>query len=366
MRIIDRYTLRPVISVFISCIFIFLFLYVIIDILSHLEDILKHGVKIETLLRSYATYVPVMFVQIAPFACLLSTLYTFATLNHHNEIIAMRASGLSVFQVTKTAILLGTVVSLLVFWVTDRILPHALQEHERIKQTMEASGPDAQKKQPEVIEHLSMYGLRNRLFFINKFDTRENAMEGIIILEHDRDQDVIRKIVAHRGVYEEDLWKFYRSITYVFDKQGRMIEDPRYLEEELMAIPETPDDFRSLRQRPELMNITQLDDYIWRLSRSGATGPVRSLQVDLYQRFTTPFTSVIIVLLGIPFALRIKRKATGLSSFGVSIMVAFIYYIVDAICVALGKGGTIPPVLGASLSHLIALIAGMSLISALA
>ncbi|MCG8431275.1 MAG: LptF/LptG family permease, partial [Candidatus Omnitrophica bacterium] len=111
MRIIDRYTLRPVISVFISCIFIFLFLYVIIDILSHLEDILKHGVKIETLLRSYATYVPVMFVQIAPFACLLSTLYTFATLNHHNEIIAMRASGLSVFQVTKTAILLGTVVS---------------------------------------------------------------------------------------------------------------------------------------------------------------------------------------------------------------------------------------------------------------
>lgn len=366
MRILDRYTLRPLVFIFIGCIFVFLFLYVIIDVLSHLDDILKNKTALEVLAVYYLTYLPVMFVEIAPFACLLSTLYTYATLNQHNEIIAMRSSGLSIFQVTKTAILFGIIISLFVFWVNDRILPLSMKEHQRIEKRMESVNVPEEPRQPEVIKNLSMYGLRNRLFFINTFYPRKAVMEGIIILEHDTDQDVIKKIVANRAVYEEDIWKFYESITYLFDKSGRMIGNPKYQQEEIMVIPETPADFYNQQQHAELMSITQLDDYIWRLSRSGATGPVRTLQVELYQRFTTPFTSVIIVLLGIPFALKIKRKATGLSSFGIAMMVAFVYYILDAVCVAFGKGGTIPPILGATLSHIIALIIGVSLIASMA
>jgi lipopolysaccharide export system permease protein len=103
------------------------------------------------------------------------------------------------------------------------------------------------------------------------------------------------------------------------------------------------------------MSIAQLDDYIWRLSRSGASTLIRNLRLDLYQRFTSPFTSLIIILLGIPFSLIMRRKATGLSSIGVSILVGFLYYILDAVCVALGKGGVLMPALSASLSHIIAL-----------
>lgn len=366
MRILDRYTTGPLIAVFINCIFAFLFLYVIIDVLSHLDDILKNKTQIETLVSYYLTYLPVMFIQMAPFACLLSTLYTFSTLNHHNEIIAMRSSGLSIFQVTRPAVFFGIIISLLVFWVNDRILPLALQEHRRIETTMESPAKAEARSQPEVIENLSMYGMRNRLFFINKFHPRTALMEGVTILEHDADQDVIKKIVARRAAYDQDIWKFYESITYLFDKNGRMIGDPQYRQEEIMVIPEGPKDFYNQQQHPELMSITQLDDYIWRLSRSGSSGPARKLQVELYQRFTNPFSSVIIILLGIPFALRIKRKATGLSSFGIAILVAFVYYILDAVCVAFGRGGAIPPILGASLSHIIALIIGITLIASMA
>lgn len=355
MRILDRYILKSVLAIFISCIFLFLFLYVVIDLLSHLDDVLKQKQHLEIVFQYYLWSLPLMFTQMTPFACLLSTVYTFSKLNHNNEIIAMRASGLSIFYITKTVIIFGILISLLVFWINDRVAPQASNITQKIKTQLDAGVISKKDKKREVINNLSMYGLKNRLFFVSKFYPATNTVEGITILEHDEKQNLIRKIVASKGVYEERLWKFYNSITYNFDNNGQIIDEPIYMEEEIMTIPESPKDFLAQRQRPEAMTVSQLESYIWKLSRSGATHLIRNLKIDLYQKFTTPFTSLIIILLGIPFSLMVRKRATGLSSIGISIMLGFLYYIVDAICIAIGRGGILPPFLTASLGHIIAL-----------
>ena len=132
-----------------------------------------------------------------------------------------------------------------------------------------------------------------------------------------------------------------------------------------MSISETPGDFASLRQKPEQMNISQMQDYIWRLSKSGATSVIRNFKVDLYQRFTMPFTSIIIILLGIPFSLMMRKRATGMSAIGVSIIAGFLYYLLDAVCLALGKSGLLIPPLAAALSHMIVLSTSLYLIQKL-
>jgi lipopolysaccharide export system permease protein len=365
MRILDRYILKSVIFIFISCIFSFLFLYVIIDVLSNLDEILKHRVTLELLIRYYLSYVPVMFVQVSPFACLLSTVYTFAKLNHNNEIIAMRSSGMSIFEIAKDVLIFGMLISLAVFWMNDRLVPRALTENQRIKAQMEEGSKPGKAKKLEIIPNLSMYGSRNRLFFISKFFINTRTMEGITILEHDDNQNLTKKIVADRGVYKDGLWRFSKCITYDFDQNGQVVDEPTYFEEEIMAISETPQDFANLRQKPELMDIHQMQDYIWRVSKSGATTVIRNLKVDLYQRFTMPFTSIIIILLGIPFSLMTGRRATGMASIGISIIVGFIYYILDAVFLAIGKSGLLMPVLAASMSHLIVLSTSLYLISKL-
>jgi lipopolysaccharide export system permease protein len=208
-----------------------------------------------------------------------------------------------------------------------------------------------------------MYGLKNRLYFVNKFSLATNTMEGIVILEHDEQQNIIKKIVASKGTYQDGFWRFYQSITYEFDENNRIKKEPQYFDEEIMTIPESPQGFLSQRQRPDFMNIAQLDDYIWRLSRSGAIGITRKLKVDLYQRFTTPLTSAIIILLGIPFAVRMKKRATGLSSIGISIMLGFLYYVLNAVSIALGNAGVFAPFLAATFAHLIAITVSLYLIN---
>lgn len=365
MRILDRYILKSTLGLFFGCLFLFFFLYIIIDIFSHLDDILKQQVNIRILLQYYLSYVPIIFVQVSPITCLLAVLYTFGKLNRNNEIIAMRASGLSIFQITRTVIILGIIVSVFVFWVNDKFVPQSLSLTEKMKGQMESATLKAKEKQQEVITNLCMYGLRNRLIFVNKFFPAKGRMENIVILEHDEKQNITKKIVANVGLYSDGLWRFYQSITYNFDENGQIMREPQYLEEEIMTIPETPREFLTQRQRPDFMNIAQLDDYIWKLSRSGAITVIRNLKVDLYQRFTMPFTSLIIILLGIPFALKMKKRATGLSTIGISIMTGFLYYVLNAVSIALGKAGILLPSLSSSLSHIIALTSALYLISAL-
>jgi lipopolysaccharide export system permease protein len=306
-----------------------------------------------------------MFVQVAPFACLLSTLYTFGKLNHDNEIIAMRSSGLSIFQIAKTVIVFGFLVSLFVFWINDRFVPQALSVTQKIKEQMEEGTKKTKEKKSETIYNLSMYGLKNRLFFVNKFSLSTNTMEGITILEHDEHQNLTKKIAASKGVYQNNVWKFYQCITYDFDKNGQILQEPEYSEEQIMDIAETPRDFVNQRQRTDFMTISQLKGYIYKLSKSGASTIIRNLKLDLYQRFTSPFTSLVIIILGVPFSLMTRKRATGLSSIGLSIMVGFLYYIVDAITIALGKGGLFTPILAASLTHIVALIFSLYLINSL-
>jgi lipopolysaccharide export system permease protein len=121
-----------------------------------------------------------------------------------------------------------------------------------------------------------------------------------------------------------------------------------------MPISETPEEFIHQRQSTDYMSIADIKGYIFRLSKSGATTVIRNLYVDLYQRFTAPLTSLIIILLGIPFSLKIRRKATGFSSLGLSLILGFLYYVFNAISVAVGKAGILQPLLAASLPHILA------------
>ena len=137
MRILERYIAGSVLQIFFLCLVTFIMLFVVVDLFSHLDVILQNRVGLAALARYYLTLLPSVFIQVAPFACLLSTLYAFAKLNHDNEIIAMRAAGLSIFQITRTAIVFGFIASIFVFWLNDRIAPSLRWQNAQLKERME-------------------------------------------------------------------------------------------------------------------------------------------------------------------------------------------------------------------------------------
>lgn len=345
MRILDRYILKPIIITFLGCLFIFIFIYIISDILGRLDEILKNRISFVLVYQYYLTYLPTIFTQVSPIAILLSTIYTFGKLNRNNELVAMRSSGLSLWQIAAPVLIVGLILSIFVFFVNERLIPQAQIRCDEMKEKLE--GNKNENSRNEKIDNLTFFGLRNRLFFISSFDSKNNTMEGITILEHDEKQNLTAKITAKRAVYKDNLWVFYDFSRFNFDNLGQVQPDSAYSQEQMMDITETPYDFLQQRKRPELMDTTQLQDYIWRLRKSGATPVVRNVLVDLYQRYAASFSSLILILIGIPFSFMIRRRVNIFSSFGICIAISFLYYVFTAISLALGKTGIIFPFLSA-------------------
>lgn len=359
MRILDRYLFGSMLRVFIGCVLAFLMLYIVIDVFSHLDEILEQKPGLLLLAMYYLNFLPLIFVQISPFACLLGCLYTLGTLNRNNEIIAMRASGLSIFYINRTLIIFAALISVAVFAVNDKLAPQSEIAKESVRVEMENKH---KTEKQQAISNLSIYGLKNRLFFINKFIPAENRMEGITILEQDEAANVRKKIVASYGVYKEGFWRFSECVTYFFDENDRLSGQPQYLSEQIMDIVETPQDFLKQMQKPEFMSVDQLNEYILKLPMSRVKGVIRNLKVDLYQRFFMPLGNLVIVIAGIPFALIMRRRATSLFSIGIAIMMGLLYYVVNAVSIAFGKAGLLPPLLAASSSHILFLSLGLYLI----
>lgn len=352
MRILDRYILKSLISIFLAALLVFFFLYIIIDVFSKLDEFIKQKISFATVRDYYLSFLPVIFSQTAPLACLIAALFSLGKLNSNNEIIAMRSAGLNFWQITKSAICFGMIVSGLIFVVNEKLVPQATATSTRFKEGMKIFSKS--KGTREIIRSLTFCGLKNRLYFIDTFNPNSNTLEGITILEQDRNQNLKAKIVALKGGWINNSWKFQQCQILYFDISGQMNDQSEYFAEKIMDIEETPEDF--LRQQIQIsaMNINQLKEYIFRFWDSGATTILRNLWVDLHQRIAYPFSNLLIMFVGMPFAIMTKkRKGMTFTQLGICMAIGFIYYVINAVGLALGKGGIFEPMLSAWLANII-------------
>jgi len=352
MRILDKYILRSLILVFISCLLLFFFLYIIVDAFSNLDEILDRKVEFATLIEYYLSFLPIIFVQTAPIACLVAGLFTLSNLNINNEIIAMRTAGLNFWQISKPIISFGLVISVLILTANELIVPRAVTVSDKIKNERMVYEMERSKK--NVVHNLTFLGLENRLYFINTFDPNNKTVEGITILEQDNNQNLKAKIIALNGGWRKKQWKFYKVQVLNFDINGQMTEGIQYFEEKIMDITETPADF--LRQQIQIssMNIKQLNEYISKFKYSGALAVLRNLHVDLHQKIAYPFSCLLILLTGLPLALTTKkRKGLAFASLGLCLVIGFLFYVINAVALALGKSGIIVPILAAWMANIV-------------
>jgi lipopolysaccharide export system permease protein len=350
MRILDRYITKSVVSTFIFTILIFCFLYILIDITSQLDEFIDRKVPIEVLIQYYISFFPIILSQpISSVACLIAILFTFSHLNTNNEIVAMRSSGLNFWQITKPAIMFGLIISVLVFWVNERLVPRATEITEQIRNENMVLLVDRLRKKQEKIKNLTFYGLKNRLYFIDTFDAETNELRGVTVIEHDEQQNIRQKIVALKGVWTGIAWKFYQCQITTFSETD--INTPlmiKVYKEKLMDIKESPNDFLKQRLNVSSMNIQQLKSYIERFSKSGAAKALNNMRVDLHQKIAYPFGNFVIVLIGLPFALMIRsRKGSAFMAIGLALVLGFLYYVANAVSLAFGKSGLFSPFLSA-------------------
>lgn len=362
MKILERYILRSYLASLLWCLSIFLGLYLILDLLGHLDEILRNHLSMKLLLHYYGTMVPLIFVQVAPFGCLMATLYTMGNLNRHQELMAMRASGLSPWAIARPLLALGILMSALVGLVNEWIAPQAALTTRTIKAN-HLERPQDPNKPHEIlkeIQHLTIYGEGQSLIYAETFDPVKKRLGGVVILQHGKDLRLIRKIFAKEAFWIGNRWRFLEGTILHFDLEGRSVGRPVPFLAKILDVVDRPEILAKSESQAEFMNSRDLASYIERL-RSAGGKTIRKLQVDLYAKSAAALACLVLTLVGIPFAIQPVRGGTVLGlSFGLG--VGLVYYGVNALTIAMGKGGWLPPLTAAWGTHLGFGVLGLNLI----
>jgi len=364
MKIIDRYLLKNFVAPFLFCLLTFVLLYVVIDLFDKLNEMIENKVDLWLFIPYYLNFIPLIIVQTSPIAVLVSIMYSLGMFNRHNEITAMRSSGISLMRILRPLIAAGFIISVFVFLINDRIVPDSAMNASEIKEEKieMAKKKKKAKRIDKTLENIAFYGQENKIIYARRYKVYKNILQDIIIYGQDATQNIVSKTTATEASWDNSGWLGKNLMFFKLDDTGRIKGEPEFHEESYLNIKEGPEDFRKRRHQTEFMSFEDLNNYIERLSFTGGT-TIRNLKVDLHQKTALPFANFVVVLIASPFAIAHMRRGGLLIGIGISMVIVLAYYAMMSVSLAFGKAGFIPPIISAWLANILFAVAGLVLIS---
>ena len=123
MRKIEGYILNKILSPFLFCFLLITTIYIVVDISTKLENFIKHKVTLELVFKYYLLSLPQIVFQIIPLCVLVAGIYSLTKMNKYNEIIAMRASGISLYILLKPYFAFAVIITSFMFLNQEKIIP---------------------------------------------------------------------------------------------------------------------------------------------------------------------------------------------------------------------------------------------------
>ena len=349
MRILDRLIVSDFLRVFVLTILSFISLFLIVDLFEKVDDFLEHGVPLSVMAVFFILKVPFIFSQVSPVAVLLSVLLTLGMLARNSEITAMKAGGISILRIVSPLLAVGLLITVVVVMVNESVTPVAMKKVETIEKRW-LGGMDTG------IFGSEGFWLRNRagIYNIREIDINNNVLRGISFFEIKRPFSLKSRTHAREARWQDNGWVAERARRWALKKDG-LLKESRvrgFVFPELKA----PEGLLTMERSYERMSLFELNEYINELEREGyGTDKYR---VELLSRLTFPGVNFIMVLLGIPFALKTGRQGGVAAGIALSVAIGFSFWIVFALCRSLGQNGILPPIVAASFPDILFLAIG--------
>ncbi|MBD3426456.1 MAG: LptF/LptG family permease [Candidatus Omnitrophica bacterium] len=349
MRILEKYVLGNFLAALVFCVLLLVVLGIIGDVLGFIDDIFKHDIPLGSILSFYFYLAPFAFVNMLPFACILSSAFVFNSLSKHHEVTAVIASGLSLWKLLRPVVCVTFILCIATFIINDRYVPPSMQKATRIKQEELETGKERSSSH---MKNIAVYGKGDQIIFAKSYSQKEERLENVIIHKQDENNLVSEKISARLVEYLGDgAWMGTDVIVFTKGEGGQFAPDPEVYKKKRLDIREKPQDFSAHQWDPKFMSFQQLRKYL-RLFSRGSPSTVRRLLVDLNYKLSFPFAALVTILVCVPFSIETGR-ANPLVGMVRGITVAMLYVPVMAVSLALGKGGVLPPVVAAWFSNVL-------------
>jgi lipopolysaccharide export system permease protein len=307
---------------------------IVINMVEELRDFIDHKVPLASILEYYVYFGGWVIKTFTPMFVMLATLFSLSILARKLEILAMKASGISLYRLALPFLVVTALISVMHFYYNEYLFPPANKKRVEIKKfTIEKHSKSAFTTVRNVYRQVSP----GHFYTVAKFDIERGEGTDLKVFETERNE-LRRIITAKQLTFRNHVWQASDGIVrYFSDSAGESFH--RFDSLILWDIKDQPEDFARLLGKPEDMGLDELRRYINVMKRTG--GPYLREQIDLKMKYAYPLTSFIVVLVCIPFASNPRRGGIAVS-FAAGALIALTYFVLFRITQSAGYNEKIP------------------------
>ncbi len=382
MRLLTRYILREVSSHALIGGVLFTFVLFIRDLGKILELVVRNSATVSQVVGLIAYTLPNAFTVTIPMAILVGILLGLSRLAADSEIIAMRASGMGAFdfvRIVSIVSLLGIALGLVNSIVLAPRSARSLLALENSLKTAQASF----EVQPRVfyedfhnyvlfvqdVKPAAHTALWQHVFLADLAEPKSphitTAASAVVLTEPAQTPDPVAGDTTPAAPTIR--------LHMLNGTQHQMSPtDPKQYDISTFTTTDIPiqtgvqDDTHVSRTDTPIHALGLRE--IYRLSRvSASSSPADALaarpyRIELNSRFSYPFACFVLMLVGVPLGLTSKRGGRS-SSFVLTIVLVFSYYLISSVGVAFAKSGKLSPFLGVWAANLLFTLVGFILLN---
>lgn len=317
MKILDRYIGRTVLSATLLALAVLVALSAFFTFVGEVGDIGIGDYRLPQVLEYVVLVIPAITYELFPMAALLGSLMGLGVLAANSELVVVRAAGVSLGRIVRSVLQIGLALMLVAVLVGEFVAPASTQYAENRRAIA----------QTQRITLKTRYGLwvRDGSTFINvRRVLSDSRISGIYIYEFDGRHRLRTATHAWEAHYTGEKWRLVDIRQTVFEAERTV---SRNLAEAAWESLLSPDLLSIIVVRPENLSAVGLYRYIDYLRANGLDA--RRYELALWIKVVAPFSTLVMMFLGVPFVFGPLRSVGAGQRIFVGIMVGIGFFLLN-------------------------------------
>ena len=308
-----------------------------LDLLGEAGDILEvPGNGDAELWRYVSLRLPQLIQRFLPFAVLLGTLITLATLNQNSEVVSMKAAGISAHQIIAPLIVASLGIAAISFVFNERVVTRATETLSSWEKVDYGPVPRDSGIRPNVWVRWG-----DDLIHVREVRGQGPSTELRRIGIYDRRFETLKSIVtAERAIRRGDGWRLEGVETFDVDTGATSRTAAMDYGAGL-----DPSQFTLAHVSADEQAFATLRDSVKQLKLAGR--PTAELESGLWHKLSGPLSAVLMPLLAAVAAFGLARSGQLFWRAVIGMFLGFAYFVADNFALAMGNLGAYPPLLAA-------------------
>ncbi|VEG90736.1 LPS export ABC transporter permease LptG [Legionella spiritensis] len=335
MKLLDRYIAKSVLSAVALVTLMLAGLQIFILFVNQLDDLGRGDFGIFQATVFVLLQMPYQVYLFFPMASLMGCLIGLGIMANHRELIVMRAAGMSIAQITLAVLKVAFVIIVLVTLIGETVVPH-LAHFANSRRTMAISGGQALRT-----AHGLWLRYNNDFVSIGSVQG-DNVLQNVHQFHFDERHQLRYARQMERIEYTSQGWVAHNVAETVINNDKTEAIHRDHMSWDVAVKPKL---LNLSSSEPDEMTLHELRQYLREQKRSFQTA--RNYQFAFWQRLVQPLTTVVMMILAIPFIFGPLRSSTMGSKLLAGITVGFGFHIVNRFFGPVSQVFQWPPVLAA-------------------